>query len=67
MRGTFLVEIFQKVPRNALSTFFSKICQEVENQFGRPKKIDKFFKTFFENPPPPRENLRFAPDYNNNN
>ena len=38
--------------------------ERAENKFDRPKKtVDKIFKRFFENrpPPPPRENPRSAP------
>ena len=59
----FLVEIFQKVPKNAFFGLFSNIClrrrkfgqimvlivvwESSENQFGRPKKRSKKFSIFF--------------------
>ena len=33
------------------------------NSVDLKKKVDKIFEIFFENPPPPRENPRSAPDY----
>ena len=42
------------------------LWESSKNQFGRPKKKKKGrqnFGKFFENPPPPRENPRSAPDY----
>ena len=69
---TFLVNIFQKVPKNS---FFSKFCwcrnfgqnrvflvlwENSENQFGRPrKKVEKIFESFLKIRPP-RENPRSA-------
>ena len=41
------------------------LWESSKNQFGRPKKKKKGrqnFGKFFENPPPPRENPRSAPD-----
>ena len=44
------------------------LWESSKNQFGRPKKKKKGrqnFGKFFENPPPPRENPRSAPEYTN--
>ena len=38
------------------------LWESSKNQFGRPKKKGQNFRIFFENPPPPRENPRSAPD-----
>ena len=38
---------------------FIVICENSENQFGRPKKSSIKFRIFFENPPPPLEKTTF--------
>ena len=71
-------KVFLKAPKNGFLTVFSKIClrqnrgktvlwKSSKNQFGnlvdlKKKKGRQNFGKFFENPPPPRENPKSAPE-----
>ena len=71
----FLIETFQKVPKNAFCGLFFKnlpaagqiwvfvvVSESSQNQFGRPKKkVDNIFKKMLTIPPPPREIPRSPP------